>query len=88
MAKRVTIPDGVMVRELDGESVLLNINTENYFGLDEVGTRIWAVLSEAGSVGEAVDILLLEYDVERDELVKDVCELLAQLQEKELIELA
>ena len=53
---RVTIPDGVLVQELQGESVLLNVNTENYYGLDEVGTRIWAVLSEAPSIAAAVDV--------------------------------
>ena len=43
----VSVPDGVMIRELDGEAVILNVNTEHYFGLDEVGTRIWMVLTAA-----------------------------------------
>lgn len=84
---RVTIPDGVLVQELQGESVLLNVNTENYYGLDEVGTRIWAVLSEAPSIAAAVDVLLEEYEVQRAVLQDDVDELLTVLLDKKLIEL-
>ena len=85
---KITVPDGVLVQELQGESVLLNVNTENYYGLDEVGTRMWVVLSEASSISQAIDILLLEYDVDRERLVKDVCEFVSRLLRKELIELS
>ncbi len=84
---KISIPDGVLVQELQGESVLLNVNTENYYGLDEVGTRMWAVLSEAPSIGQAVDTLLEEYEVERATLESDVDALLTELIEKKLIEL-
>jgi hypothetical protein len=40
LADRVTVPAHVLVRFLDKESVLLNIETERYFGLDETGTRM------------------------------------------------
>jgi hypothetical protein len=40
LADRVTVPAHVLVRVLDKESVLLNIETERYFGLDETGTRM------------------------------------------------
>ena len=87
LTARVTIPEGVLVQELQGESVLLNVNTENYFGLDEVGTRMWAVLSEAPSIADAIDTLLDEYEVERATLESDVDALLTELLEKKLIEL-
>lgn len=83
--KRISIPDGVLVQELQGESVLLNVNTENYYGLDEVGTRMWAVLSEAPSIADAIDTLLDEYEVERATLESDVSDLLIELLEKKLI---
>ena len=84
---KITVPDGVLVQELQGESVLLNVNTENYYGLDEVGTRMWAVLKEAPSIANAIDTLLDEYEVERATLESDVSDLLAELLEKKLIEL-
>ena len=84
---KISVPDGVLVQELQGESVLLNVNTENYYGLDEVGTRMWSVLSEAPSIADAIDTLLEEYEVERTKLESDVDELLTQLKDKKLIEL-
>ena len=67
--------------------MLLNVNTENYYGLDEVGTRMWSVLSEAPSIADAIDKLLEEYEVDRTTLESDVDELLTELLEKKLIEL-
>ena len=87
LTARVVVPDGVLVQELQGESVLLNVNTENYYGLDEVGTRMWAMLSEAPSIADAIDLLLDEYEVERATLERDVDELLTQLLDKKLVEL-
>ena len=79
------MPDGVLVQELQGESVLLNVNTEYYYGLDEVGTRMWTVLSEAPSIADAIDTLLDEYEVERATLESDVSDLLNELLKKKLI---
>ena len=45
--RRLTVPEHVASRDLDGELVLLNYDSETYFGLDEVGTRIWEVLQAA-----------------------------------------
>ena len=84
---KVNVPEGVLVQELQGESVLLNVNTENYYGLDEVGTRMWAVLSKAPSIAAGIDTLLDEYKVERATLESDVSDLLTELLEKKLIEL-
>ena len=85
---RVIVPDGVLVQELDGESVLLNVNTENYYGLDEIGTRMWMVLKEASSVVQAIETLFDEYEVERTTLESDIDGLLSELLEKKLIELS
>jgi len=87
LTARIIIPDDVLVQELQGESVLLNVNTENYYGLDEVGTRMWMVLSESPSIADAIDKLLEEYEVERATLESDVIDLLNKLLEKKLIEL-
>ena len=70
--KRVEIPEGVLVRELQGESVLLNLDSECYFGLDEVGTRMWGALTSTADVEAACDALLVEYAVERERLHSDL----------------
>ena len=54
----VRAPGHVLVRELEGESVLLNLDSEAYFGLDEVGTRMWAVLTTSPTIQAAYDELL------------------------------
>ena len=68
----ITIPDGVLVRELAGESVVLNLNGESYFGLDKVGTRMWAVLATSPSIDAIFNTLLAEYDVEPELLRADL----------------
>ena len=63
---RVVVPDTVLFRELDGEAVILNLDTESYLGLDPVGTRMWGVLTSQPSIEAAYQILLSEYDVAAD----------------------
>lgn len=70
--KRVEVPEGVLVRELQGESVLLNLDSECYFGLDDVGTRMWSALTATGTLEAAFEALLGEYDVEPGQLRADL----------------
>jgi len=44
---RLVAPTDVLMRELDGEAVILDLKSETYFGLDDVGTRIWTHLTNA-----------------------------------------
>ena len=77
--QRTIIPKDVMVRDVAGETVLLNLNTGTYFGLDEVGTRMWNVLQNVGSIQEGYDTLISEYDVEPETLRKDLQKLIEDL---------
>lgn len=82
----VHIPETVLVRVLDEESVLLNLDSETYFGLDAVGTRMWTLLTTAPSIQAAYETLLTEYDVAPDVLRYDLQALLQQLLEQGLLE--
>jgi hypothetical protein len=84
-SQKIIAPDDVLVRVLDGEAVVLNLESESYFGLDEVGTRMWTLLTESDSIQDAYDILLAEYDVEPAQLKADMADLIAQLQENGLV---
>ena len=64
--------EDVLVQELAGEAVILDLASENYFGLNEVGTRVWQILVEHGSPERAVSILLEEYEVDEATLREDV----------------
>jgi hypothetical protein len=71
----VTVPEAVLSRELQGETVLLNLDTGVYFGLDEVGTAMWRALRDGGRIRAAIDALLPAYDVERATLEADLLQL-------------
>ena len=85
---RLRTPDDVLVSQLDGESVLLKLQSECYFGLDEIGTRMWQLLVSADSVQSAYDTLLSEYEVEPDALREHLGDLVADLLRQGLVEIA
>ena len=87
-ARRVSIPESVMFRELEGESVILDLDSESYFGLDQIGTRMWQAVTAADSIEAAFDVLLEEYEVEADTLRTDLSELLDTLLARGLIEVS
>ena len=69
----------VVWRELGGEAVLLDLDGELYFGLDEVGTRVWTLIEEPRPLGEIHAVLLAEYAVGAEELWRDLRELAERL---------
>ena len=86
MAHQVLVPRDVLFRELDGESVLLSLSQEEYYSLDEVGTRMWqALIAAGGSLDAARDALLREYDVEHEVLERDLLRLVSELVERGLL---
>jgi hypothetical protein len=82
----LTIHPDVVFRQLEDESVLLNLKSGTYFGLDSVGTRIWQLLIEHGRLERVLDELASEYSAERDVLERDLLSLGRQLCERELME--
>jgi len=80
------VPD-VLSRPVGLETVLLNLNTETYLGLDAVGTRIWDVLMSAPSIQAAHDALVEEYEVEAARLGEDFEDFLNNLFALGLIEI-
>ena len=76
---RIEIPSDVLFQELEGEAVLLNLGSERYYGLDDIGTRMWQLLAENGDVNAAFEQLLTEYAVEPDVLRQDMAHWIAKL---------
>jgi Coenzyme PQQ synthesis protein D (PqqD) len=85
---RVKVPDDVLISGLQSESVMLQLNTERYFGLDEVGTRILSVLAVSDSIEAAFELLKDEYDVDSDVLRQDLLSLVENLAQHGLIEVS
>jgi hypothetical protein len=84
---RVTIPRDVLVRVINGESFILNIQSECYFGLNAVGARIFKLLTESDSIGSAFERTCLEFDVDVETLQVDFDRLIGELLQQGLLEL-
>ena len=87
-AERLILPEDVLISDIEGESVLLNVNSERYFGLDEVGTRMLSVLTTSNSIQTAYEALLEEYEVEDEKLRHDLADLVDRLVDQGLLEVA
>jgi hypothetical protein len=82
---RVAVSPEVMLQEVGGEGVLLDLKSESYFGLDAVGTRIWRMVEDDGRLKVVHAKLLDEYDVEPEELERDLKEWIGRLAEAGLV---
>lgn len=75
----------VLSQEIDGDSVLLDMKSENYFGLNDVGSHVLKMLHDRSNLRKIVNHLLAIYDVEEKQLETDIAELLQQLLDAGLI---
>ena len=69
----------VLFQELDGEAVLLDLASEQYFGLDTLGTRIWQLIEDKDNLAAIHQTLLAEYDVSSEQLRDDLLSFTQQL---------
>ena len=83
----ITLSPDVISQEVSGETVLLDLNSENYFGLDEVGTRVWQLIEASGKLQDIYDTMLAEYEVEPDQLLEDLEQLVTDIEKAGLVEL-
>ena len=73
------------IADLGDEAVLLDSESGNYFGLNEVAARILALAQQEATVDEIVDALLEEYEVDRSHLTRDVLSFVHDLESNGLI---
>lgn len=85
---RAMVPDHVLVRQLDGESVLLNLDSEKYFGLDAMGSRMFTLATTSACIESAYEKLLEEYEVEPEILRSHLAELLSTLMSNGLLDVS
>ena len=72
--------------EIGGEAVILHLGSGTYYGLDEVGNRIWDLIQEPKSVEEVRAAISEEYEVDPDRCEEDIILLLRRLADERLIE--
>jgi hypothetical protein len=88
LAARVRVPERVVYRPFVNETVILNLETGTYHGVNPTGARMLDVLQRASSVRDAAARLAEEYRVPLEQMEQDVCEFCRDLLHRGLIELA
>jgi hypothetical protein len=87
LAARIRMPQHVVHRNFVAETVVLNLNTGQYHGLNPTAGRMLEVLDTAPTVGAAVPELAGEYGVEQAQIQDDLIALCQGLLERGLIEI-
>lgn len=82
---KVRISEEVLAQEVSGETVLLDITSEQYFGLNDVGTRIWQLIGGGLNRKEILDVMLREFDVDQSQLEGDLDEIISRLLDAGLV---
>jgi hypothetical protein len=79
------IPEHVLSRKLDDEMVLLNLDSGEYFGLNDTGTKVWELIADGRSREDVVDTLTKEFAVAAEVASRHVAMLCDQLLEAGLL---
>lgn len=85
LTEKVITPTHVMARQVDDETVILDLEGGAYFGLDAIGTRVWQLLNAGKTLAEVCDVMVGEFEVERADLERDVLALVSELDSNQLI---
>lgn len=81
---RVNTPT-VTHETIDGEAVIINLDSGNYYSLVEAGSFIWSIVERGASANEVQQLVQQTYQGNATEIDRGVQELLAQLQQENLI---
>ncbi len=77
--------ENMLFSKLDDELVMMSIQNNEYYGLDNIGTRIWEIIEKPISFSDLMKIILDEYEVNENECKEDILEFLNLLMEKNAI---
>ena len=87
LSNKVKLPDSVLLEDMAGEAIMLDMTTEQYHALDEVGARMLGVLIESESIQAAISTLLEEFEVTPEVLQADLLEYIENLNSDGLVEI-
>jgi len=83
----LTLPSHIMFQEFDNEAILLDIRTQNHFGLDSIGSILCSQVSNNVALETIFNSILQSYDVSKEQLEKDLTALIQELHKHELLEI-
>jgi hypothetical protein len=82
---RVTVSGSVYARAFGEELVLLEFGLGEYFGLDAIGAEVWRRLEAGDDLGMVADHVVRQYEVDREQALRDVMVLVTELRDKGLV---
>ncbi len=85
--KKIIFSDTVYTQKIDGEMVLLDMASENYFGLDSIGSEIWQLLYDGATLRQVQETLLELYDAEPEVLINDFEKFMTKLLDSGLVKI-
>ena len=85
LPSKVKISSDILFQQLGDEYVLLNMESEKYFGLDEVAARFWQLLEADSSTQKALETVQAEYEADPETIKEDLRIFLQRLADEKLI---
>jgi Coenzyme PQQ synthesis protein D (PqqD) len=85
MDRRATIPPFVISAELEGSTVVVNLNSKRYYILNETAGLVWRGITEGKNESEIVDRLFVEYEATKEHIAESVARLFDALERARLI---
>ena len=82
---RLSVPPQVISRLVEDETVLLDLESGIYFGLDGVGQRIWESIGKGLTLGETATVIMSEYEVDEARARADVLDFARNLVKRGLL---
>lgn len=82
---RVCPDPNVLAKRVDDEIVLVHLETNRIFELNRTAAFLWDALAEGSTRAELEERMALEFDVEQEELAREIDELLGQFASERLI---
>ena len=83
----IVLSKNILITEVDEEGIILNTNSENFFGLNSTALLMWQALQEYETVEAAQEALLSQFEVDSDTLKQDLMALIYKLEERGLLEI-
>lgn len=84
----VTVSKDQVACDMAEESAILDLKSGQYYGLNPIGTRIWALIQKPTPVVDILSKLLNEYEVDAERCEKDLLTLIEELARKGLVEIS
>ncbi len=85
ISSTVSASSDLLSAQIDGELIMMDMDSGHYFNLDRIGTVIWQELAQPRKVADLCQFLVERYEAPFSEIERDVLDLLRQMADKKLI---